>query len=85
MFTLISTVIMIPVSLLPTAYFMPSGQPFGGYIYTVVALLAGLYFLWQGIRLYDKRDIASAKKLMYASFLYLPLLQLTLLFDFIAK
>ncbi len=85
MFTLVSTVIMIPVSLLPTAYFLNLGQPFGGKIYTAVAVIAGLYFLWQAIRLYQKRDIPSAKKLMYASFLYLPVLQLTLLFDFIAK
>lgn len=83
--TLLSTIILVPVSLMPTLYLMPSGQAFGGNIYGVVALLAGLYFFWQAVQLFQKRDVASAKKLMYTSFFYLPLLQLTLLFDFIAK
>lgn len=83
--TLLSTIILIPVSLTPTIYLMPAGQPFGGNIYGVLALIAGLYFFWQAVQLYKNRDVASAKKLMYTSFFYLPLLQLTLLFDFIAK
>ncbi len=83
--TLLSTIILIPVSLMPTVYLMPSGQPFGGNFYGLVALIAGLYFFWQAVQLYKNRDVASAKKLMYSSFFYLPLLQLTLLFDFIAK
>lgn len=80
--TLLSTLILIPVSLMPTAYLMPSGKAFGGSIYLVIALLAGLYFAWQAVGLYKNRDVASAKKLMYTSFFYLPLLQLTLLFNF---
>lgn len=83
--TLLSTIILIPVSLMPTVYLMPAGQPFGGNIYGMFALIAGLYFFWQAVQLYKNRDVPSAKKLMYASFFYLPLLQLTLLFDFIAK
>lgn len=81
--TLLSTVILIPVSLLPTIYLMPSGLAFGGDVYTVVALLSGLFFVWQAIQLYNKRDVESAKRLMYSSFIYLPVMQLALLFDFI--
>jgi protoheme IX farnesyltransferase len=62
---------------------MPSGQAFGGDVYTVIALLSGLFFVWQAIQLYTKRDIESAKRLMYSSFIYLPVMQLALLFDFI--
>ncbi|SKB65254.1 heme o synthase [Daejeonella lutea] len=83
--TLASTIILIPVSLMPTIYLMPSGQAFGGNIYGAIALIAGLYFCWQAVQLYQNRDVTSAKQLMYTSFFYLPLLQLTLLFDFIAK
>jgi protoheme IX farnesyltransferase len=83
--TLLSTIILIPVSIMPTQYLVPSGQAFGGNIYGVVALIAGLYFFWQAVQLFLKRDVQSAKRLMYTSFFYLPLLQLTLLFDFIAK
>ncbi len=83
--TLLSTLILIPVSLMPSVYLIPSGQAFGGNIYSILALIAGLYFFWQAVQLYLNRDVPSAKKLMYTSFFYLPLLQLTLLFDFIAK
>lgn len=83
--TLLSTVILIPVSLMPSVYLIPSGQAFGGNIYSLLALIAGLYFFWQAVQLYVNRDVPSAKTLMYTSFFYLPLLQLTLLFDFIAK
>ena len=83
--TLLSTIILIPVSLMPTRYLMPSGDAFGGNVYGIIALVAGLYFTWQAVQLFRKQDVPSAKKLMYTSFFYLPLLQLTLLYDFIIK
>lgn len=83
--TLITTVVLVPVSLMPTVYLMPSGVAFAGNIYLVIAVLAGIYFIWKAIQLYKNMDVPSAKKLMYTSFIYLPLLQLALLFDFIAK
>jgi protoheme IX farnesyltransferase len=83
--TLLTTIILVPVSLMPTVYLMPDGQAFAGNIYLVIALLAGFYFIWKAILLYKNKDVLSAKNLMYTSFIYLPLLQLTLLFDFIAK
>lgn len=84
-FTFGSALLLIPVSLMPTQFLMPGSAPFGGVIYGGVALVAGLWFAFQGYQLLLKRDIPSAKKVMYASFLYLPLLQLALLFDFIGK
>lgn len=83
--TLLCTIVLVPVSLMPTIYFMPSGDAFAGNIYLVIAILAGLYFIWKAILLYKNMDVLAAKNLMYTSFIYLPLLQLTLLFDFIAK
>ena len=83
--TLLTTIILVPVSLMPTAYLMPTGVAFAGNIYLVIALSAGMYFIWKAILLYKYMDVASAKKLMYTSFIYLPLLQLALLFDFIVK
>lgn len=76
--TLATTILLIPVGLMPVFY------NFGGYIYGFVSIIGGLYFTWQAIVLYKNLDTASAKKLMYASFFYLPLLQLALLFDLIA-
>lgn len=83
--TLISTIILIPVSLMPTVFFMPTGTAFGGNIYLIIALISGIFFTWKAILLYKNMDVTSAKKLMYASFVYLPILQLALLFDFISN
>ena len=82
--TFISTIILIPVSLMPTFLLNPSGQVFGGTIYMIVALGLGFYFALKAYKLLKLQDVPSAKRLMYASFFYLPVLQLTLLFDFIA-
>lgn len=73
----ISALLMIPVGFLPMYY------GFGGLVFTLVSLIGGLAFTWYGYQHYVLRTDASAKKVMYVSFLYLPLTQLVLLFDFI--
>ena len=73
----ISTLILIPVSLLPTFY------GFGGYYIAGVSVLAGLLFSWYAYQLMVKMDMPSAKKVMFCSFFYIPLVQLVLLFDLI--
>ncbi|MCX2478782.1 heme o synthase [Pedobacter sp. MC2016-15] len=78
-FVFVSTLILIPVSLLPTIY------NFGGYYIAGFSLIAGLIFAWYGLQLMMKQDIVSARKVMFASFFYIPLVQLVLLFDFIGK
>ena len=78
-FAFASTVIMLPVSLLPTYY------GYGGYYVGAVSLIMSLMFLYQGLMLMLRRDIKSAKSLMYGSFLYLPVVQLMFLFDFLGK
>lgn len=78
-FAFVSTIIMLPVSLLPTYY------GYGGIYVGIVSLLLSLVFLYQGFMLMRNRDIKSAKSLMYGSFLYLPVVQLMFLFDFIGK
>jgi len=75
--TWLSTIILIPVSLLPTI------MGFGGWIIGGVSLILGLTFCWFGYNLYRKLDIAAAQKVMFGSFFYLPVVQLVLLFDFI--
>ena len=75
--TWLSTIVLIPVSLLPTI------MGFGGYVIAAVSLVAGLIFCWFAFNLYKKLDIGSAQKVMFGSFFYLPLVQLVLLFDFV--
>jgi len=77
-FIVVSALVLIPVSLIPT--FMG----FGGYVIGAVSLVAGLYFLYLSIKLFKTLDIAMARKVMFCSFFYLPLVQLIMLFDFIA-
>ncbi|KHJ38600.1 protoheme IX farnesyltransferase [Pedobacter glucosidilyticus] len=73
--TLLSTFILIPVSLLPTIY------GFGGYTIAGVSLIAGILFMYYAFKLYMDLEVKSAQKLMFASFIYLPIVQLILLFN----
>jgi protoheme IX farnesyltransferase len=77
--TFIFTLILVPVSLLPTWYH------FGGYYVGGVSLVFSLVFLYLAFMLLRTLQIGSAKKLMYGSFIYLPVVQLMFLFDFIGK
>ena len=71
----ISTLILIPVSILPFIY------GFGGYYILVVSIIAGLLFSYQAFVLVKNLDVKSAQKLMFGSFVYLPIVQLVLLFN----
>ncbi|MFI5138932.1 MAG: heme o synthase [Sphingobacteriales bacterium] len=77
--TFIFTLILVPVSLLPTWYH------FGGYYVGGVSLVFSLIFLYLAFTLLRTLKIESAKRLMYGSFIYLPVVQLMFLFDFIGK
>ncbi|TDG38014.1 protoheme IX farnesyltransferase [Pedobacter changchengzhani] len=74
-----TTIILIPVSLLPTFY------GFGGYYIAGVSIIAGVIFCWLAFKLLINKQLADARKLMFCSFFYLPAVQLVLLFDFIIK
>ncbi|PWG78824.1 heme o synthase [Pararcticibacter amylolyticus] len=78
LFTSVSTLLLIPVGLLPTI------MGFGGYYIAVVSVILGIMFCWYSFNLSRKLDVASARQVMFCSFIYLPLVQLVLLFDFIA-
>jgi len=77
--TFICTIILIPMSLLPTFYH------FGGYYVGGVSLICGLLFLYLAFVLLRTLEIGAARKLMYGSFIYLPIVQLMFLFDFLGK
>jgi protoheme IX farnesyltransferase len=77
--TFLFTLILVPVSLLPT-YFGFGGLYIGG-----ISVFCSFAFLYFAFNLMLKQDISSAQKLMYGSFIYLPVVQLALLFDFVGK
>ncbi|MBC7615563.1 MAG: protoheme IX farnesyltransferase [Pedobacter sp.] len=73
--TFISTLVLIPVSLLPTI------RGFGGFYIAGVSILAGIAFSYYAYQLMVKLDLPSARRLMFCSFFYIPLVQLVLLFN----
>jgi len=77
--TFLSTLILIPVSLLPTFY------GFGGYYIAGLSLIAGFIFSWLAFKLLLNREMIDAKRVMFCSFFYIPAVQLGLLLNFIAK
>jgi heme o synthase len=67
---LVYTIFLIPISLFPIIF--TSGN------ITLMAVVAavGLGFTWYAIQLYSQRNDQAALKLMFASFVYLPIIQL---------
>ena len=72
---LIYTAGMIPIGLLP--YFFKMAGPTSAVIVTI----CGIYFMIKAIKLLKTCEVADARKLMFASFVYLPIVQLALLID----
>lgn len=76
---LLYSLFLIPVSLLPWA--LPADAPMIGNIGMAVVLLTGIAFAWQAFRLYRSCTLKDAKILMFASFIYLPIVQLMYVID----
>jgi protoheme IX farnesyltransferase len=72
---LIYTAGMIPIGLLPYLFKM------AGPISAVIVTLCGIYFMLKAIKLLKTCEVGDARKLMFASFVYLPIVQLALLID----
>jgi len=70
---------LIPVSLLPWA--LPTSQPMVGDIAAVVTTMAGAVMAWYAYKLYRTCDVKEARRLMFASFFYLPIVQLFYVID----
>lgn len=72
---LIYTIGLIPVSLLPVFF------GYTGLLSAIVAIIAGIIFALQAYKLYRSLSSEDAKKLMFGSFIYLPVVQLAYLID----
>ena len=69
------SVLLIPIGVLPFVFGMT------GMVSVVIVALANLAMLWQSIQLFNKMDVASARKVMFGSYIYLPVVLLALLAD----
>jgi len=69
------TLLLIPLSLLPLLFHMT------GPIYAMVATVCGVLFLGQTFYLMRTCSKKAAMRIMFGSFLYLPIVQIALVFD----
>jgi protoheme IX farnesyltransferase len=76
---LMYTAFCIPASLLPWA--LPTGSPMVGNIALSVAVLCGIGFMIPAIKLHRTLDRKHAQQLMFASFAYLPVVQIAYVLD----
>jgi protoheme IX farnesyltransferase len=72
---LLYTLSLIPVGVMPYVFHL------SGWISMIVILGVSFYFLWQAYQLYQKCDMDAARKLMYGSFLYLPVVMIAMVLD----
>lgn len=75
LFILVSTILLVPVSLLPVYFGL------GGTMTFVVTLGMGAVLLAQAFRLYRTCQDKHARQVMFGSFIYLPVIQLVLMID----
>ena len=72
---LLYSLFVIPVGMLPWVF------GFVGPIAMAVAVLGGLIMVVPAVRLFLSQDKKDARKLMFASFIYLPLVQIAYVLD----
>ena len=72
---LLYTLFLIPVGITPWLF------GFTGRISMVVSILAAAWMAWPAFRLFFTHDVKDARRLMFASFLYLPLVQIAYALD----
>jgi len=73
--TIVYSLLMIPVGMVP--YYIGMS----GLTSLVIVLLANLFLVMQCIRLYRSMDIKAARRVMFSSYIHLPVVLLALLMD----
>lgn len=73
--TLVYAICLVPLALLPEFFgFVNSAA-------TILMLITGIFFAAQAVKLYADCTIKSAQRLMFGSFIYLPVIQLIWMID----
>jgi len=72
---LLYTICLIPIGIMPFVFHL------SGWISMIVILAVSFYFLYKAYCLYRDCTIQSARSLMYASFLYLPIVLISMVID----
>ena len=69
------SVLMIPIGVLPHYFGMT------GYSSMWILIIANLFMVMQCVRLYFSMDVKAARRVMFSSYIYLPIVYLALLWD----
>ena len=69
------SVLMIPVGILPYSFHM------SGMVSLWIVLAANIFMVAQSVRLYIEMDVKAARRVMFSSYIYLPIVLLALLAD----
>jgi protoheme IX farnesyltransferase len=69
------SVLMIPVGLLPLYYGLT------GQVSMYIVLFANIFMIVQSVRLYSEMSVKAARRVMFSSYIYLPVVLLALLAD----
>jgi protoheme IX farnesyltransferase len=73
--TIIYSLLLIPVGVIP--YFIG----ISGMLSLIIVTLANVFMVWRCIQLYRNMDVPSARRVMFSSYIYLPIVLLALLAD----
>ena len=76
--SILYSVLLIPIGVLPFAVGM------SGAVSLIIVSIANLLMFWQCIRLFKEMDVKAARRVMFGSYIYLPVVLLSLLADKIA-
>lgn len=77
--TVIYSLLLLPISLAPYFTGMCTLNGVRGLIGFVLVVLANIFMIMRSVTLYQKMDVASARKVMFGSYIYLPVVLLALL------
>ena len=73
--TIMYSVLLIPIGFLPSHYHIT------GHVSMWIILVGNLFMVMQSVRLYNTMDVKAARRVMFSSYIYLPIILLALLFD----
>jgi len=73
--TIIYSLLLIPVGLIP--YFIGMS----GMVSMIIVFMANLFMVWRCVNLYKNMDVSSARRVMFSSYIYLPIVLFALLAD----
>ncbi|MBN8863705.1 MAG: heme o synthase [Sphingobacteriales bacterium] len=77
--TVIYSLLLLPVTMVPYFTGMCSYSDLSGQISLALVVLANLFMIGRSVRLYQTMEVSAARKVMFGSYLYLPVVLLALL------